>query len=104
MITTVKIGALQYDVKETVDLKRVEDGAMLYGYIHHLTQQIEVEKEMTAPIQKIALLHEILHGIIHQSGIISDDEEQFIIAISHGLYALLRDNPHVIQYIVETTL
>jgi Zn-dependent peptidase ImmA (M78 family) len=101
MISTVKIGSLDYSVNLVADLKRPEDDAMLYGYVSHINQRIDVEQNMTIPTQKIALLHETLHGIMHQSGIISDDEESIVIAISHGLYALLRNNPELVDYIVK---
>lgn len=104
MISKVKIGSLDYGVNLVSDLKRPEDDHMLYGYITHLQQRIDVEEKMTVPMQKISLLHETLHGIIHQSGIIEDAEENLVIAMSHGLYALLRNNPELIQYVVGDNL
>jgi len=104
MIPIVKIGVIDYAVSTVTDLKRKEDGAMLYGYINHLDQKIDVEEKMSITMQQIALIHEVLHGIVHQSGVISDDEEQFVIAISHGIYALLKQNPDLVRYLVGNTL
>ncbi len=101
MITKVSVGELDYQVGLVADLKRPETEAMLYGYVSHLNQRIDIEEKMTEPMQKIALLHETLHAIVHQSGIIEDAEENLVIAISHGLYALLRNNPDLIAYITD---
>ena len=47
------------------------------------------------------LLHEILHGIVYQYGLVEtlgDREEQTVNTISNGLTAVLVDNPWLVDY------
>ena len=101
MITSVKIGLFDYAVNE-VDVPGGADKD-LHAYIHFGSCKIELRKDTNPDMKAVALLHEILHAIGRQSGLEYEGgdytEEKFVIAFSHGLIALLRDNPELVDYL-----
>jgi hypothetical protein len=58
-------------------------------------------KEATIPSRSgvNTILHEILHGIIYQYGLETNEEEKIVTTLSNGLTTVLVDNPWLINYI-----
>lgn len=46
------------------------------------------------------LLHEILHGLLHEYGIEVKDEEVMVCALEDALFQVLRDNRGALRYIL----
>lgn len=102
MITKqVQIGDVVYKILEVGNLKRAEDGAYLYGHIQHDKQAIELNAELADTTKKIALIHEIIHAMLFQGGLMLDDaiEEQVCIRLSFALLDLFRKNMQLIEEI-----
>jgi len=93
----MKIGVIDYKITEVSGLK---DGNIdLNGHIIYNDMEIKLEKSL-APIPKaITLLHEILHGIIIQSG--WKHNELLIEMLSYNLYQVLKDNHKEIMGYIE---
>lgn len=94
---TVKVGLHTYTVSEAENIERKEDGAYLFGHISHEEQTIDIRMALQPDMKKVALLHEIIHGVLFQTGHFLDgtDEERICVALSHALVQILRDNPEL---------
>ena len=96
----VKIGGLKFKVKEVVGLVDGDNG--LLGEINYTNQIIRLEK-FNEPFHKdLVMLHEVMHGLI-TLGINAElgSDEPFIRSLSHGLYALMRDNPKLFTDMIQ---
>lgn len=105
----VKIGAVSYTVKQVEDLKRdFDDGhgmRWLYGYVSNQHVFIEVEKRQSRVSQRVALLHEIMHAILHKSGHYDVDEtveERLVQCLSFGVFELIKDNPDLKAWLFDS--
>jgi len=84
----IKIGALTYDV-----LKYKFLGEELSGQCDSDKQIIRIDDKDADNVVVNTLLHECLHGIYRDRGLIEgDDEERIVAAFANGIQALLRDN------------
>jgi hypothetical protein len=94
----LKIGAIEYDVREVEDLHTTDEQGhkvAMHGAIYYDDTQISIERHQNAQ-QKIATLwHEAVHGILNQAGH-TEHEEAHVIALGYGLAALVRDNPDLV--------
>lgn len=99
----LKIGAVVYSVEETDSLHyyptpdRREE---LLGRVTYFDARIQLKTESSTEIKVVALLHEAIHAVLHNAGHEYHDEDQ-VAALGYGLYALLRDNPALVQLIQE---
>lgn len=98
---TVRIGAVDYDVK-LAHKEPVNPDDLVLGEIGYGKATIYIEPEQNPQIMRQTLLHEITHGILHQAGHY-EDNEAIITALGYGLYALIRSNPALIGFIREDT-
>ncbi len=103
MIDSVRIGLLDYAVEEVTDIRRKQDDAYLFGFISHEEQSIDIRDSLQPTLKAIALLHEIIHGVLFHTGHFLDgtDEERVCVALSHGLVQIMRDNPALVTYLCE---
>lgn len=107
MITQVKVGIFNFTVTEVEEPKLSDsderDG--LHACVQYSTCHIQLRREMNADMKAVALLHELLHAIGRQSGLEYEPgeytEEKFVVSLSHGLVALLRDNPALVEYLTH---
>lgn len=95
---SIRIGQLDYSITEVPDLQREEDEAFLFGHIHLDTQLIEINAGLANTVKQVALLHEIIHGMLFQGGVMLDydTEEKVCIRLSFALLELIRQNPQLI--------
>ncbi len=94
----IKIGGLLYDVIAVTDLHTTDGEGRkvdLNGRITYGTQQIEVARQITYERQLVTLLHECAHGILEHAG--QDAPENSLVAMGYGLFALIRENPELIE-------
>lgn len=89
----IKIGPLFYTVSECEYLGK------FVGDISDNDCTINILKNLPKQVKDVTILHEVLHGILFQAGI--KHNEQIIEALSHGVYAFLRDNPKLIKSFSE---
>lgn len=93
-IPTIRIGGVDYDVIEDPVLTDVR----LCGQIRWLRCQIAIAPSVHPQAKLQILLHEIVHGLLHNAGI-DEQPENTVEAIAHGMMQVLRDNPELYKQI-----
>jgi len=88
LLKLIKIGGLTYEIRKYKFL-----GEELSGQCDSDKQIIRIDDEDADGVVVNTLLHECLHGIYRDRGLIEgDDEERIVAAFTNGIQALLRDN------------
>lgn len=104
---TIKVGPITYTViRDVHDLHRVEsDGKKtpLHGQVEWKPQCIEIAANQGSDVQVVVLWHEILHAILNNAGQF-DESESYIVALSHGLVQVMRDNPALMELTIGTNV
>lgn len=98
MITTIDILGVPYTVKTVDD---IDDGARSADVTYH-TAEIRLANGATPHMQRVILLHEIVHGMFEVEG--HDEyraDENLTKAVSYGMVYLLRHNPDLVKYLTE---
>lgn len=92
---SLKIGGRTYIVAfQTPEENSVfQEHESAYGYIEYPTSQIHIRAGLDSEFQKETLLHEILHGILDNTGIEDINTDQLAKALAPRLHAFLVDNP-----------
>jgi len=91
----VKIGSTYYEIDWT---KPSEEGHA--GVIDYIPATIQINPDTSASAKQRILLHEVLHGILHQAG--QETNERLVVALEYGLLAFLRDNPTTVSWLQAT--
>lgn len=97
----LKIGALNYDVKQVKDLK---DGSVECMGLHTFHKRlIQVDSELDNQVGNMILFHEALHGIFDTQEIVLEGpaEEHVISNLTHGLIKFMQDNPTFIKQLMK---
>jgi len=97
-VKQVKIGGILYRVEYIERLLNQEKAVKLNGHILYNPCLIMVESENDEQMQKITVLHEILHGILTHAGI-EDDFEKQVEILAYGLFGVIQDNPDLMDWI-----
>lgn len=94
----IRIGGADYRVR-TCTGPVIVDGKQCYGSIEYASHEIIIDKTLGDHAHQICtLLHEVLHGIVHDRMIdFKADEEDVIDALARGLYQVLADNPDLMK-------
>lgn len=88
----VKIGAFDYEVKYD---DRLEENGQL-GRINLTKSTIGIRPDMSPDIERMTLLHEVIHGILFQAGY-RDMDERAVDLLAHGLVQVAQDNPELLK-------
>lgn len=89
----VNVGTLIYKVVEEPRLKEEGDFARI-----RLTEAIiEVATPMNPEVARVHILHEVIHALLMEAGIVPPHDEQYIGALAHGFIRLVRDNPELVK-------
>ncbi len=100
-LKSVKIGAVTYDVAFVDNLVTLRDDntyKSLHGSVNYTSCTIKVESDQDEQVKAATVLHEAIHAILHNAGHDDHDENQ-VIALGFGLYALLKDNPDLVTWL-----
>ena len=96
----IKIGYVNYQFDFWPDTFSTTEEAQ--GEFFQLAGKIGLKESTIPSVHGVnTLLHEILHGIVYQYGLVEtlgDREEQTVNTISNGLTAVLVDNPWLVDY------
>lgn len=84
----VKIGGVIYTVeeKDTVDSNPMNYGVCVYHDCH-----IEIKKDLSVERKEQTLIHEILHAIFFEAGLM-EHEEDVVNRVGAILYQVLKEN------------
>lgn len=101
----VRIDAVDYDISHTKEALLVSNMACK-GRIDYDKNLIEITTDEVGENQQaLTLMHEIVHGIVHERGItnlIADkDQETVVDQFAKGVTNLIRDNPELIKHISQ---
>ena len=98
-MSKIKIGPLTYDLKYTdgdkLNLEPAwedpDDEEIYYGAISHKNQVIFIRKNNGEEREKLALLHEVIHGVSEQyaAGLL----EGQVVSITNGIMDTMNQNP-----------
>lgn len=94
----VKILGKSFDLSEKESHSDL--GTRYAGFIDHEKQTITVKRSMRADEVAITVLHEIVHAV--DSAMESEISEKQTCTISRGLWAVLVDNPELVDALVKT--
>lgn len=88
--STISIGGIEYKVV-LVNTLRAEDGTKLDGHIIYGSSQIRLDEALGKQTLWQTMLHEIIHGILCQSGY-SDVKEPLIDTMAFGVLGVIQSN------------
>jgi hypothetical protein len=93
---SIQVGAHPYRIRW-----RPMDG--LYGQTSPSACVIEVDPSNAPSQVRDTLLHEALHAVVAdtRTRLDRDDEEQLVRVLTPGLLALIRNNPHLVAFLLE---
>lgn len=97
----LKIGAATYVVEFVDGLKDFSDDGTfrsLHGDIDYAAQELRVKEDQAEDAQRVTVLHEAVHAILHAAGQ-GEHDEALVVALGYGLYALLKDNPVLVAWL-----
>lgn len=95
----VNVGPFRYTIAWVEDLPESS------GFTNMDHRIIGVAGSCDEQTQRETLLHEILHAVIDMTGLRGEDkdkEEKLVASISPVLYDVLRSNPTVVAYLLDT--
>lgn len=88
MIKSVEILGITYSVEE-VDV--VDKTELCYGQVNHFEQTIRIDKNLPTDKKEQTLLHEILHAVCENLGLLEISENEHAIqSISAALYHMFK--------------
>ena len=98
----VKIGSSVYTVEQT-DKNIIVGGAECIGSVSYWDGNIQIAKSAGEGIKPQTLMHEIIHAItVERMGNSFEQDEKYIDGLAAGILMLIRNNPKLINYIVES--
>jgi len=94
----VRIGGIDYKVIFK-DNPLSDGGKSCYGLFDSEGCKIELNSDVGFPHERMCLtfLHEILHGVMFNTGEEFEDEEKLVRVLSRGLYQVIQDNPRIFE-------
>lgn len=100
MITKVKIGPVDYEIKIFPERIKNQYGACVYAH-----QIIYLSQDMKHQVASDTLLHEVLHAIWHEAGIEHNEiliEETVVRNVATWLRMVFVDNPQLVKFILNS--
>ena len=89
---TVRIGSIDYKI-ELTKAPIVLDYKQCNGIIDYTQSKIILDSNTLEQQQlELTLLHEIVHGMLHDRGLEEQSNESLVDAIAYALHQLIRDN------------
>lgn len=98
MIQVIKILNRKFNIR-LLDDKEMDH---CWGQIKYIPNEIQLNNKLDDTDLKITILHEILHGIIYAFGYEKiNPKEDFIHALSEGVYDFMIKNKGLIKQIIK---
>ena len=96
-LRSVKIGPFVYSIEYT------DNSIFEYaGMINFLEQKTYIRESLPNTGELDTIIHEVIHGIHHVMGLTDgSSEEEFTRGGATGLLMVLRDNPDLLQFIID---
>jgi hypothetical protein len=91
-LKTVRIGPIFFDIARVEKLLDDDGATKLDGDINYNLSRIQIEAVVGPQKAKQVLWHEIIHGLLRQSGVHVENCEVVCDVLSHGIMQVLMDN------------
>jgi hypothetical protein len=80
-----------------------KEGSMVYGWTLPREQRMIIAPDLGFDFERETFLHELMHCCAHLGCFAEDDlgEEEWIARTSPWLFSVLKDNPEVLEYLLE---
>lgn len=90
------IGSVPYRIEYSSPVVSDEKDKVLWGEILQGKQLIKVDAEIGPEMQRVVLLHEIIHGLLLHCGL-SQHEEAIAERLGYALDSFLQGNPEFVR-------
>lgn len=90
---TIYLGAIDYTVEVVYNLTSSDGRERLAGEIASSEAKIRLDHNQDPQMARIALWHEMIHGILESAGYQNGHDERLIDALAHGVVELIKRNP-----------
>lgn len=67
-----------------------------YAHISQSELKIVIAKDLPKSLELVALIHEIIHGVLYSLGHTNHDE-LLVDGLANGFYQVLKDNPNLLD-------
>jgi hypothetical protein len=102
MIEPIIIGNVRFRYRTKKHFRDASDGTRLMGQISYGKSTITTDRDLSAEMLRVVLLHEIQHGIREQAGLPSEEHtERDIDIMAYGLLGVLRRNKPLIAFMQQ---
>jgi hypothetical protein len=102
VIKTLKVGGELYKI--TYDKTCIgEDGHNSRGQTHLSNHTIKVNTDGSKQDIADTLLHEALHCIWKHCNLVNEHEEQFVRSLTPAIIMVMKDNPGLVKFIMESS-
>ena len=99
--TTIKVGGFIYRVQVVPHISET-DSKVQTGVIDYLASEIRLLDKEGWQARRQTLVHEVIHAILTYCGQYeANNNEEMIDALSNGLFQVLRENPELVNYLLE---
>ena len=90
--TAVNINGITYAIRSDDQSNDYLDHKRLAGECAYDILEIKIDSRLAPTAKRVILCHEIVHGILHESGYGGKNDEALIKPLGYFLYLFLRDN------------
>lgn len=90
--TAVKINGITYAIKSDDQSNDYLDHKRLAGECAYDILEIKLDSRLAPTAKRVILCHEIVHGLLHESGYGDKNNEALVRPLGFFLYLFLRDN------------
>ncbi|KAA9242177.1 MULTISPECIES: hypothetical protein [Aerococcus] len=94
MINKIKIAGMEYTIVEKAlnpGYQGIEDDYLL-GQCQYPAATIEIDIDATESRKKQTIIHEMMHAVFFESGVVIDGEEKIVNQLGLTMYQVLKDN------------
>lgn len=88
---SIKIGGIYYSVT-TDEMNKYQEDTLNLGRCHLAEQEIVINSGLPDQRAGQTLVHEMLHALFFEAGIVLEDDEDLVNRASIVLYQVLKDN------------
>ena len=108
-LNKVTIGSSEYKIKRSMTLpSSYTKSNIQFGEISLLEKEILINARLPSNLQAEALLHEVLHGLFHSTGLnrslssfSCESEEEIVTLLSRGLCGVFKTSPKLLDYLKD---
>ena len=98
-IKNIKIAGTQYALKFIDNLRSIESGQKISGYISHKYGYIKIDTDLAKQITNQVIIHEMVHGLEEHFNL--ETNEDITVKIANGIYGLIVDNADFFKELIK---